>query len=409
MLARDRSELGTLTTMYQNGTTTVSHPVRKRDILRNIISNKQPAPYVGALQQQYEKCEISSQKGWGKYYVNDHSNPPSTTYSYGDSPVTGLATTWGGITPAQNTESYNNAVAKLNDAIRGNTDLSVDLAQYSKTLAIGRDCTKVVSSLLKARNPIALIKGIGNARLLWVYGMKPTIQSIYDAVHFEAKHYNNELKLFKARGQSVVTFSNVANGSGWPDYTYANSFDAIYSVRDELGVVLRIPDSPLTQLARLSSLNPVSIAWELLPFSFVVDWFVNIGGYVRDLETALTYSSYFSRGYRTTTYRKTVVVKASRNIHYPYRNVYQPQEDYTGDWSYRLTISGKVRGGLLSFPFPSRPALNANLGSGRLLNAAALVSQFLSNPKGKGSSATRTATSKPSKAYLWPADMRLTP
>jgi len=32
--------------------------------------------------------------------------------------------------------------------------------------------------------------------------------------------------------------------------------------------------------SQLGFVNPVSVAWQLVPFSFVVDWFVNVGQFI---------------------------------------------------------------------------------------------------------------------------------
>jgi hypothetical protein len=291
--------------------------------------------------------------------------------------------TFGGPTSAQQTDSYNNAVANLFDKIRGNTDLSVDLAQWSKTRMIGHDCTKVVTSLLKARNPINIIKAIGSARLTWVYGVKPTLSSIYDAVTFEAKHYtaSNGFPMY-GKGQSKTAVRNQYRNDSFPNGAYSNYIDYNVSVRDMLGVIMRIPDSPLTSLARLSSLNPASIAWELMPFSFVIDWFVNIGGYVRDLETALVYDKYFVQGFRTTTSRVTLQYRCLCNYSIPYGGgVYWPEDRASGHWSFDMHRSKKDRALLGSLPYPKLPVFNCNLGSGRLFNAAALMTNFLKSPE----------------------------
>jgi len=381
MRERNISAPGLLYTRTDNYQPNPSVVIKAREKLSSVVSNKGPAPWVLPRPQDFKKTQVRMNAGWSTWVVDDHVNPPSNQSKWGFQTVLDWMETWGGPTAAQETDSYNRAVADLLDKVRGNTDLSVDLAQFSKTRQIGADCAKVVKSLLLARNPINIIKAIGGARLTWVYGVKPTISSIYDAVTFEAKHYLDMERPYKGRGKSVQKWLNYDSGSGWPDYTYSCHADRTESVRDEIGVVLKIPDTPTTGLARLSSMNPLSIAWELMPFSFVIDWFVNIGGYVRDLETALVYDKYFVRGYRTQTKLSDITERGTRAIDKPYVGLLQPAESYRGHWSYTTTHKRKTRVLLYSFPYPRPPVFNCNLGSGRLLNAAALLANFLSKQK----------------------------
>lgn len=361
-------------TVYSDGPVYISNSIREKNILSDVLSNRQAAPYLGPLYQSYSKAHVAMARGWSHFESNNRVDPIYWTHQEGyRSPPSNFEGV-GGITGAQETDSYNNAVSALTESVRGGLDLSIDLAEHSKTLAIGRDCLKVVRSLAKARNPWNIIKAIGDARLVWTYGLKPTVQSIFDSALYESKHYNNETFRYKGRGKSVNVWDNVSYGTGWPDYTYVNSADAYFSVRDEICVDMRIPDTPLTQTARLSSLNPVSIAWELLPFSFVADWFYNVGDYLRDLETAVTYNSYFTQGYRTQTKRINFVLKADRNVYLPYGgSVYQPEQKYSGHWEGRSVHSVKTRVVLYEYPLPKAPVLQANLGSQRLLNLAGLL------------------------------------
>jgi len=123
-------------------------------------------------------------------------------------------------------------------------------------------------------------------------------------------------------------------------------------------------------LARWTSLNPLAIGYELLPYSFVFDWFLNIGGYMRGLETALRYSSSFVSGYQSlivSTRISTTITEAQRTsgVAYAMRG---------GGSREDLEFSRSV---LSSYPAPGFPTLSVDLGSGRLLSAAALLRQML--------------------------------
>lgn len=50
--------------------------------------------------------------------------------------------------------------------------------------------------------------------------------------------------------------------------------------RVQLGGQVAIQNSDLWLANQLGFINPASVAWELVPFSFVVDWFVNVGEFL---------------------------------------------------------------------------------------------------------------------------------
>jgi hypothetical protein len=133
--------------------------------------------------------------------------------------------------------------------------------------------------------------------------------------------------------------------------------------------------SALDSLAGFSSLNPVSIVWELTPYSFVVDWFVDVGGYLRNFETACLYGSDFVAGYVD----RSLIAEVSET---------NSQHDRSADGSYfNLETRGYTRVTkfqrtvLTSVPFPKAPRFDPKLGSSRLVSAAALLGQMVPSLK----------------------------
>jgi hypothetical protein len=126
--------------------------------------------------------------------------------------------------------------------------------------------------------------------------------------------------------------------------------------------------------SRWSSLNPISIAWEVMPYSFVIDWFVNIGGTLRNLETALLERrSKFVNGYWT-----HLDVVDARYVT-PFTRYSAGGGDNwevdprTRNWK-RIRFERNL---LSSYPFPMVPSFRAELGTERLLSAASLLANFL--------------------------------
>ena len=120
-------------------------------------------------------------------------------------------------------------------------------------------------------------------------------------------------------------------------------------------------------LSMYTSLNPASIAWEKIPFSFVGDWFYDVGSYLRNLETAYLYSSTFAGG---------AVTRAMKSRGYYSISGFCTDRTTSTSASGKYAITTHTRSVLTEFPIPRTPSVNLDLSSGRLLNLAALITSF---------------------------------
>jgi hypothetical protein len=267
------------------------------------------------------------------------------------------------------------ALSELLEQIRGGLDVSIDLAQFRKTLATPRDLSKATKGLLTAlgevgsRRITAPMKAVGSAWLLFQYGIKPTMQTIHDGITEFRNHCTGGFRHYTARSSRSTPYTKAV--PNWPDSAHWSAtyrgdarFHAMYRV------TLRNQGDTLAQAARWSSLNPASIAWELMPWSFAIDWFVNVGGYLREQETSLVYNNYFDAGFYTYSYMINSSLESSRNVTVS-------GESFTGNYTAYGFDRGMQRTILVALPSPPLPKVMPKLGSGRLLNAAALLSGFL--------------------------------
>lgn len=260
---------------------------------------------------------------------------------------------------------YNEALSKMYDKLRGGVDLSVDIGQFQQTrkmLSAADQVVQLASNVRGLRSGKGAIRSIGSRWLELQYGWLPLLGTVHECGKKILDYYQEIPITARGRSKTVTPVRTVSLES--PPTVSTGSI----SDRCEIKAVYS-PDLNFAQIAgRYSSLNPASIAWELLPYSFVVDWFYDIGGYIRNLETALVYGNRFRHGYVTYTRKSNRDIRqtgASSDGQYIY--------DVSGSWTYAC----KRRISLSSMPYPRAPVLNADLGSGRLLNAAALLSQFL--------------------------------
>ena len=122
-------------------------------------------------------------------------------------------------------------------------------------------------------------KSASDQWLEWQYGWKPLLSDIYGGAELLQKGFRDKPVVRVARkvSRSSTQSGPVAN----PDYKGVCTVSVIaigfYKVNDEFS----------TQLSSLGLINPLEIAWELTPWSFVVDWFLPIGDWL----TALTAST----------------------------------------------------------------------------------------------------------------------
>ncbi len=162
---------------------------------------------------------------------------------------------------------------------------------------------------------------------LWLeywFGWAPLAGEIYSstvaltAEKTEGKHWAASGSVLPLR---VYSYAWGATMDSQKRYSEAGSYFV------KMGAVVRY-DNPNHQLVQqLGLANPLAIAWELVPFSFVVDWFTNVGdviGSITDMYGVSLTDSYTSTILRTTVTQETRVYgKTSDLLRYRYRLYHQ--------------------------------------------------------------------------------------
>lgn len=260
--------------------------------------------------------------------------------------------------------SYNEMITRLYEQMRGSVDLSVSVAESGQVNRMFRAASKL-SRYVRKWN----WKEISSTWLEFTYGWKPLAQDLYGSI----EQIRN-----KVGGSQTITASaskrelkKTRTEAGY----YIDEINDMFSARTRASFTWTPTNRYLDQASRLTSLNPVSIAWELMPYSFVVDWFVDIGGYLRNLETSLTSVGVVGTGYITRTTLSEVTrrkIGRGRHLTLPNNGV-----SITGVLNSRIRSITLRRSLLTSLPIPGRPRFDANLGASRLISAAALLANFV--------------------------------
>ena len=229
-----------------------------------------------------------------------------------------------------------------------------------------------------AVSPDGLANAVTKGWLGLQYGWKPLLQDTYGAaehlakVNLRGENPNTIIASASGKGSRLfksTTRSNfvIAPGFVGEDYLIQN-LDASLSITTKVYYSMSSPT--VHDLSSLGITNPALVAWELVPYSFVVDWFLPIGNWLSALDATngLTFLSGYSTSYQT--YRPTT--QAIQNLTYPGRPGTVRFRWFTASqrqsWTTRTVLSG--------FPAAPMPRFKNPLSFSHMMSAMSLLKQF---------------------------------
>lgn len=132
-------------------------------------------------------------------------------------------------------------------------------------------------------------KAVSSAWLEWTYGIKPMMMDVQSAITAceDARTVRGTTGVLRCSVKSKS--SNHIEDEIWGDYHIVLQRHDEVSVSRKLNLRYTV-DPSILQLQRFGITNPVSTIQELIPFSFVLDWFVDVGSYISSWDAALPYS-----------------------------------------------------------------------------------------------------------------------
>lgn len=163
-------------------------------------------------------------------------------------------------------------------------DVPVIIAEANKTLGTLekrlRSLNKIISNIRKIRLDTKSAKSLSGLWLEYRYAWSPLVADIRTALKLLATDKTfSPRRTFRGWDDDGSTSSiDVTYSSG--GYTYRTTGTLIESRIVRAGVLTSI-DLPSIELFRdYGLLGGPGVVWELIPYSFVVDWFVNISGFL---------------------------------------------------------------------------------------------------------------------------------
>jgi len=213
----------------------------------------------------------------------------------------------------------------------------------------------------RARDPL---DAAGNLWLELQYGWKPLLGDVYSAAELLASRVVDRQPVLKAKSSSEQKVQNLLQGSFFGMQTGLASVSAKYSTR--YYVEYEIPSESALLAGKTGLTNPALLAWELLPYSFVVDWFLPIGPW---LESFTAFDGLeFKRGYRQNLSELKCGVSGAREIKElsPYFEARVNFQTQMNEREYTRTV-------LYSFPTPSLPRVKNPFSFSHVNSAVALL------------------------------------
>lgn len=127
-------------------------------------------------------------------------------------------------------------------------------------------------------------RAAANHWLAITYGWTPLLNDVHNAATTLAENALREEKTemrvtASSRRQDREILQNVSSLTA----------DKIRSTKESCRGVWRFKPTSLDSWGSFGLLNPLSVAWELVPFSFVVDWFLPIGRYLEGLDVPMRF------------------------------------------------------------------------------------------------------------------------
>jgi len=256
------------------------------------------------------------------------------------------------------------AFAERAQTVRLLADSAVRLAEFIASVKRGN-----VNGALKKLLPQDA-RGVSSDWLAYQYGVRPLISDIQGLVDELGKGNPAMLDIIgSARKTPTSNGCGYANDNGsyiyGPNCSWSTKLDADVGVKYKLRA--RVTHGGLKLINSIGLSNPATIAWELTPWSFVIDWFIPIGDYLNMVDALVGVDPLYA--HRTVFVKETITGTKTYGGYDPnFRVVWSEFES-----QYRVERVYCKRSVLPSFPTLAFPKLRSPLSTTHLANAIALL------------------------------------
>lgn len=275
------------------------------------------------------------------------------------------------------TDLYNKSVQKMPKLMNGEQfNLPLFLAESRKTIAMVANAAATINQAILDWRKKHRGRETHNMWLEYRYGWRLLLKDVYDAL---VVLHSIRTKMVKQRVTARSTLSAKGSSSwgnpliGNPNNRISSQVSYDYDDTYECKITVLYEDqTSLGTLQQLGITNPALLLWELIPYSFVADWFIPVGNYLSTLDAFL--GKTFKAGCVSYIYESKRVYRAARPTldtdRYPRGRV----DSWTTSPISQVNRFYR-RVSLSTFPSQSLPSIQPNLNLARVTDAVALLLQ----------------------------------
>lgn len=215
---------------------------------------------------------------------------------------------------------------------------------------------------LLARGPFDIRSSAPRIWLEAQYGWLPLLGSVYEGI---TGFYRRVEEGYPIRAVGTARSTLVDNPLGDTVGVVSSSDTRKREIRCKYIIEYEVDASYLANANDWGITNPALLAWELVPYSFVVDWFFPVGDWLSQVGYSL--GLFYRRGMKTGLIEATTLRSLKPNLPTTdYQRTVKGSEVFKSVWMKRSILG--------SFPSPGKPVLDLDgLRGKRIANALALL------------------------------------
>jgi hypothetical protein len=227
---------------------------------------------------------ISNPASWWRY----QGNIPDISWCFGSFGPTTTGTLLGALPALHDVYAMADlrtqaSTSCLSNIGRASTDNWENLAELKKTLQMFWNPLSGWFAFRRHALDLGLAKSAANAWLMWRYGLKPLISSTESIMKALKRSLRSSRRT--SHGYASSTLSQTTTGT----VTNASVFGIRKVITETIearatSIDTMVYEDMLSRDLGFSAKALLTLPWELIPGSFVADWFFNIGDFIGALE-----------------------------------------------------------------------------------------------------------------------------